>query len=868
MGWTPDVKTSGIFSTLTIQAIIGFVFYVLFEIFRGQREIYAPRLRSKTDRCPGEEPPRYPFGWVLHVWKITEEDTLRMVGMDGFVMLRFFKMCTKLFLLTGCIGLVVLLPVYSTAPGEAGAAGIGRLTMANITLDGDRLYAACFCTWIFTILCLYLFYAEYEHFTRLRQKFMREGDPDLSVQQLYSVVVENIPRKYRSSQKLKDLFEELFPGQIVFARIGMKLSPIIKASTQRKKILVKLEQSVAKFEASGREDMPMVKVKEGKQVCCGGTEEREAVPFFAQKLREGNAQVSELKQQAAQVDAASAAQFVDSAGKNVGDDGKQQGSNDKVQVLGDGEEDEADPLQGEEEKEEAAEDETGEEEENNFTLKSIAGTGFVTLSSMRAQAIAYQAAVLSDRFPHLTAFKAPQPEDILWSNVAASLDSIKGASSITKAIYITGILFWALIIAFIAAFSSLSNLESFLPFLSSLDPVTYSILEGQLPVIILIVVMALLPIIFAAVSTYFERRKTGTDVQMQVLTWFFAYQIANVYLTLLAGSVLGALTEVLGNPASVIELVGTALPTVSAFFINLLSTMLLSGVPLLLLRPVPLLIWKIYRSLLGESKLTRRMLIEGPLAPQPVKYSILLPRSLYVLCIGLTYWTISPFVTFIAGLYFGANFMAWKYQLCYVINNNVETGGMYWYKLFSYSMTGLMATSVTMVAYMAIREGAVTAPLTFPLPFIVYFAWGYLKDRFEVLSANLAYSKAVHADVSEGAGSSTEAVQQFSEDFFLPPVLAGEQAELKPEVYRVEAGAGAGAATIPLLNSKGCLDEAYFKSTVTEIEALEALGSEVAAADNADADVEKGPSGQTAADNTEHDSRVTPMEIEDNSRDA
>jgi hypothetical protein len=52
MGYSPDIGTASVFSTLTLNAIIGTVCLLLFELLRNNREIYAPRTRTKPDRCP------------------------------------------------------------------------------------------------------------------------------------------------------------------------------------------------------------------------------------------------------------------------------------------------------------------------------------------------------------------------------------------------------------------------------------------------------------------------------------------------------------------------------------------------------------------------------------------------------------------------------------------------------------------------------------------------------------------------------------------------------------------------------------------------------------------------------------------------
>jgi len=64
-----------------------------------------------------------------------------------------------------------------------------------------------------------------------------------------------------------------------------------------------------------------------------------------------------------------------------------------------------------------------------------------------------------------------------------------------------------------------------------------------------------------------------------------------VYLILLAGSLFGALSDAINNPASVIQLLASSLPGVSTFFLNLMITYLFTGVPLTLLRLVPVVMY-------------------------------------------------------------------------------------------------------------------------------------------------------------------------------------------------------------------------------------------------------------------------------------
>lgn len=384
--------------------------------------------------------------------------------------------------------------------------GIARLTMANITANGARLWAPFLCTWIFTLIFLYMLYKEFEAFVVLRHEFLASGDEDLPTQHLFSVVAENIPSKYQSSEQLGQLFESLFPGEVVCCQIGVKTAPLTEAYNERKLYLVGLEQAVAAYEASDREVKPMVSLKEGKVVCCGAKEKVEAIPFYLKELQRMNEVIRQLKNDADEADITRGASSEAAELRRVAGGGSTPEPSISNSDL------ESGALVSQR-------DRSGKSGRSQFSADSLAATGFVTFRSRSTRAVAHGVPILSADYPLLRALPAPAPNNILWVNIDASLDYIRFASMGTRVVLNAGLAFWALILAFISAISSLSNLEKYLPFLKELDPISYALLEGQLPVIALIVFIALLPVIFTAVATHIERRKTVSDVQMEVFTW-------------------------------------------------------------------------------------------------------------------------------------------------------------------------------------------------------------------------------------------------------------------------------------------------------------------------------------------------------------
>jgi hypothetical protein len=232
------------------------------------------------------------------------------------------------------------------------------------------------------------------------------------------------------------------------------------------------------------------------------------------------------------------------------------------------------------------------------------------------------------------------------------------------------------------------------------------------------------------------------------------YQIANIYLLLFAGSIWDSLAEAIDNPKAILNLISAALPKVSIFFMNYVITILLTAVPYKMIRRFCAIQYLWFRSCHREPAMTRRMLKNpaGPFGETRVSYGTELSDILYVLCVIMLYWVIAPIVLILATVLFWAWYFMWKYQYVFVITRTSESGGLFWYKIYRYSMTGLMAGTITFMAYMGIKEGVSQGPLLVPLPIIIYIAWQYTDKRFRNLSENLAFGTALKQErnVSDG----------------------------------------------------------------------------------------------------------------------
>ena len=152
-----------------------------------------------------------------------------MVGLDGYMLLRYHTLCIKLCLFLTFWGLLVLLPVYSTVPSEIG--GWDKYTILNVIAGPlvyqRRLWVTTATFYLFAAYFCQLLFAEYHNFSNLRLQFLSKDDPkddpDTHPQTYYTIMLENIPPELRSAEKLYEYFEEIFPSEVFTVELALDL---------------------------------------------------------------------------------------------------------------------------------------------------------------------------------------------------------------------------------------------------------------------------------------------------------------------------------------------------------------------------------------------------------------------------------------------------------------------------------------------------------------------------------------------------------------------------------------------------------------------------------------------------------------------
>ena len=451
------------------------------------------------------------------------------------------------------------------------------------------------------------------------------------------------------------------------------------------------------------------------------------------------------------------------------------------------------------------------------TTKTMSSTGFVTFKDLQSVASAISAP-LTHVPATLDVKAAPEPGDIVWRNAHVSQPVLEAKQNSASVAIAFGALFWSTIVSGIQLFVKADNLAS-LDYMHWLTTFTseqnMAYIDAYLPVLALLGLIQLLPIVFEWVAVLYENRKTKSDIQRSILKRYFFFQLANIYVTVTAGSLWDSLNEVVvkNEISKILQTLGQSIPTVVGYFISLIVTKILAGLPLVLLRIGPLFRLGFLRACFSKESLTQRELAEL-YKKQELMYGWEYPTQLLVIVICFTYACISPIILPVGFVYFSCALVVYKAQCLSVYTPEFESGGEIFPNVCHRTLFGLACAQVTLLAYLIIMEGWKQAPFILILPFWTYYMMRRLSVLYDKPAEMLSLERAVQID-REYARRRVDFAQGFDKYFYRQPVLDPKILRLSPqcEMHANVRSAGANSIASPLSRSitgMGCRSDDEF----------------------------------------------------------
>jgi len=384
----------------------------------------------------------------------------------------------------------------------------------------------------------------------------------------------------------------------------------------------------------------------------------------------------------------------------------------------------------------------------NVVGTTMSSTGFVTFLDLASVTTA-ASTPLTHKPNVLHVHVAPEPRDIVWKSAHFPSKLLRRRERYVNVLLGVGIILWSIPLAAIQAFATADQVARIpgMEFVKTLNGGRIgNFINGYLPVVGLLSLILILPIIFEQIAIRYEHRKTVSDVQRSMLGRYFYYQLVNIFLTVTAGSLWDSLADILDHPGNILMILGNSLPKVVGYFISLLITKILAGLPIVVLRVGALGRKLFLLSIFSQAKVTQREL-DGIYRRERLLYGWEYPSQLLVIVICFTYACICPIILPFGTIFFVGSLMVYKKQVLYVYTPVFESGGSMFPDASNYMLQGLICSQIILIGYTLIR-GCVFEPLwLMPLPFITLWILRYFRRCFEKAALQLSLERAVERDL-------------------------------------------------------------------------------------------------------------------------
>lgn len=805
------VETAFMFNLLLFIVLMG-----LYEVAsRSIPTLYAARRGKGGNAAGSQHDAGLPLSWVPRVANASWTQVCKTGGVDAYMYLRYLRLCLHIVAVSGFWGMLVLFPIFATGGGHA--VGWYHLSMSNIVQGSWRLWFPAVYMWYLTFYVLFLMNEEYKHFVEVRRDYLAKEEQNVDPQHQYTIMIENIPNELRSDKALYDYFNALFPEKVHSATMVMNIPDLEDAAKRRARVVRRLEKSMAIFESTGERPTHVVGAKRCRCLgieslpifSSGGPDaagrhdyEGDAVPqkgervdsitYYRRELAEMNEKVSRMQTEKKQLantgnEMTRASEWIAIAFEGGFGSTRQMSSSLSMRS-----------------KPSSVDDgiianlrEPGGgivpvikagfsfffggflifDRHLDIVVESVVGnamssTGFVTFKD-RFSTTCARSAPLCPRADVLSVQMAPEPRDIVWDNAYISSMMITGREATANVLLVLGVLLWSVPVAFIQAVATVESIAT-IPGMEWVAKFSggqsTNFINGYLPVVAMLGLINLLPVIFEWIATVYEDRKTHSDVQNSILGRFFYYQLANIYIIVTAGSVWDSLADIINHPSAALWILGKSLPMVVGYFISLLVTKILAGLPIILLRIGELFRRLIIKCFFRESEMSPRELNEL-YRRQMLWYGWEYPSQLLVIVICFTYACISPIILPVGAFYFFLALLVYKKQVLDVYNPIFESGGKMFPSVCSRTLVGLICGQVTLAGYILIRQGFTPVLILLPLPFFTFRMIHVFDKMYVKPSDGLTLEMAMELDTAArtAAGTSTP---KFVNDVYRQPVLA------------------------------------------------------------------------------------------------
>ncbi|KAG2232117.1 hypothetical protein INT48_006794 [Thamnidium elegans] len=563
----------------------------------------------------------------------------------------------------------------------------GKFHFSNGNLNWYWCHAAG--TWIFSIVIYVSLWRFYVDYVKFRQDYFESEDYQKSMH-ARTLIIFNVPTVLRSDKALTEWVNSMglkYPAQQVC--IGTQNSDLAKYVEEHEEAVRKLEIILSNHLKDGtvvQGKRPLERIGGSFFGCCGG-EKVDAINYYSERVQDLQEKIKVAR-----------SQIFSMKKTNYG-----WISYDKVAWA-------------------------------HANAKHLASSSSPLLSLPKRTGDGIQP----------TIELAPQPKDIIWSNLSMNEHIRRSKRLIASFIFYAFVFFWFIPSSFLSASSNVKDFLRLFPnskvFMKE-HPMFISLLSSWFTPIVMAIFFFILPKILRFISQQ-QGYMTSTSLDRQVLAKLFVFFIINNLLVFTVSSTLIAvyseIQEAVQNGTTLtvhqffstmggnLTQVAKNLSDVSTYWVNYVS---LKGLGVIVdLAQIVVLFSVTLRKLFTRPSPRQLQEFTRPTAFDfPLFYNVLL----FFFTVGLVYSVIAPLVLPFTMMYFLLATMVFKYLLMYVYVTNVETGGQIWRLLFNRLLVSCVLFQIVMIGVLNLKSARIPSLAVAPLPLITIIFKVICSRRFD-----------------------------------------------------------------------------------------------------------------------------------------
>ncbi|KAK1383583.1 Calcium-dependent channel [Heracleum sosnowskyi] len=318
---------------------------------------------------------------------------------------------------------------------------------------------------------------------------------------------------------------------------------------------------------------------------------------------------------------------------------------------------------------------------------------------------------------------APEPQDVYWPFFSASFMRIwiSNYMAIVACIVLTILFFGPVLL--VQSLTHLNQLETWFPFLKGIlsMKLVSQVITGYLPSLILQMFLYFVPpimIMLSSIQGYIARSQIEKSACYKVL-WFTIWNV--FFVNVLSGSVLYQ-TNVFLELKKIPNVLAVAVPGQAEFFIAYVVTSGWTSTSSELFQLVQLIWSFIERNILGRS--------DDHLEVPSVLYHREIPKILFFVLLGITYFFLAPLILPFILVYFCLGYIVFRNQFLTVYSPKYETNGKFWPIVHNSTIFSLVLMHIIAFGIFGLKNIPLASSFMIPLPVMTLLFNNYCHKRF------------------------------------------------------------------------------------------------------------------------------------------